>query len=163
MKSRIPPIISVPIIAWGVFFILSFSCLVVGNKNSGDTIDQNIDVDRVARAFAAYPEAHSGHYPTFHSAEELTSILKPLLSKEAAKKSDYTDLPYTTLSRLETVSKGAVWNTALSGAPESDKTWIFYFPAVQSPDRFMVGYSNGDHTNKTKGQLPEIFDKPGKN
>jgi hypothetical protein len=163
VKSRIPRIISIPIIALGLFFVLSFSCLVVGNKNSGDNIDQIIDVDRVARAFAAYPESHGGHFPSFRDAEEVTKILNPLLSKEAAKKSDYNDLPYTTLSRLETVSKGAVWNMSVSGTAVSGKTWIFYLPAVHSPDRFIVGYTDGTHTNGVKSQLPEIFGNPTKN
>ena len=167
MKSRIPPIIAVPLILIGGFFILSFSCLYVGTKNFNKISDQYSDADSTARAFAEYPKSHDGRYPSFKSSAEAFAQLRSLLEKEASKVSEEGHHD-TTIERLESMAMTAVWNTALSGKTANTEynapiVWIFYVPAVLSKERYVVGYTDGKYTNKARSQLPEIFGSLSKN
>ncbi len=166
-KYRIPLVIAIPVIAIGGCLGLSLVKLFVGTAMYNNYSHEYMDADRIAKAFSDYPKAHDGRYPTFRGAEDVTAQLEPLLAKEAAKTSD-SGHQYTTLTSLESNAKRSIWNESLSGAKANESfdapvIWVFYFPAAYSPNRFVVGYSDGKFTNKDKSQLPEIFGNQSKN
>ena len=161
MKSRVPLLVAIPVIAIGAYLGLSLIMLFLGTKNFNETSHQYNDADTIARAFSDYPKSHDGRYPRFRNAEEVTRILEPLLSKAADRMNDEGH-HYVTLNSLETTARTAKWNKSLSDQmvgqmQEPSLTWIFYFPAYHSSNRFVVGYSDGKFTNKDKSELNDIF------
>ena len=132
---------------------------------SGESTQDLIDSHILARAFSEFPTSHGDHYPPFQTADDVLTQLRPFLANEAAKINDYGHTS-TTLSRLEATGKKATWNKSLSGAKASeteDSKWIFYFQAIHSQDRFVVGYSDGKVSNHHKSELQDILKNPVKN
>ncbi|MBI1331592.1 MAG: hypothetical protein GC165_01790 [Armatimonadetes bacterium] len=163
VKSRINPIVAFIIMAIGVFISWSFIRLFIGNARYNDISDQYMDADALAKVFKEYPLTHDGCYPAFRNSNEVLDCLSPFLAKEASKVSD-SGHPRTTMTRLESMARKAVWNLSLSGARAKEFSddrppWVFYLPAIHSSNRFVVGYADGKFTNKARSELDDVFQR----
>ncbi len=167
MKSKISPGFVIVAIVVGACCLIAFVLQYVGYKNYNEISHQSNDADTIARAFSVYPKSHGGRYPSFLSSVDAFSQLRPVLEQDASRVSDEGH-HYTTIERLESMAKNAVWNTALSekianAEYDAPVIWTFYLPAVLSKERYVVGYTNGNYKTMDKSEMSELFRNPGKN
>ncbi|MDR3688755.1 MAG: hypothetical protein P4L46_05190 [Fimbriimonas sp.] len=162
MKSKIRTAVFVVILAPVAYVVWSFAQLFIGTGIANETNRQLLVADRMIKAFSAYPESHGGHYPAFRNPDEATRELRPFLETEASQVNPEGH-PYTTLNELESQSRKAVWDQALSsgtanGPYSSSPAWVFYFQ--RNDQRSVLAWESGKVTIVGPEELARIVSRP---
>ena len=146
----------------GLWVAWQFVMLFNGNRLYAENRRQINNVSMLSRAFVKYTEAHEQQFPKFNTAQDVTRILAPDF---ASIDPDFDEhgRAYPRSKTLEAISKSAAWNPALSGANDivtfqnTSSTWLLYIE--QTPDRFQVGFTDGEVKALNKERLNKLIGK----